>query len=144
MNWQKFFFAFIAAFIFMFLWGWIFNQVFMKDIYAQTANLWRPQTEMMNRFPWLVIGQLILVGAFVLIFASGFAGGGTLAGIKLGILVEILAFGARLMMYTVQPFPAKLIGYWTIGGLIEMVVTGAIVGAIYQSAPVPTPNTNSA
>jgi hypothetical protein len=70
MNWKKFFFAFIAAFIFMFLWGWLFNQVFMKDIYAQTASLWRPQTEMMNRFPWLVIGQLILVGAFVLIFLA--------------------------------------------------------------------------
>jgi len=139
MNWQKFFFAFIAAFVFMFLWGWLFNQVFMKDIYAQTASLWRPQAEMMSRFPWLVIGQLILVGAFVLIFASGFADGGALAGIKLGIMLEVLALGARLMMYTVQPFPGKLIGYWTLGGLIEMIVTGAIVGAIYQSPPKQTP-----
>lgn len=139
MNWKRFFFAFIAAFLFMFLWGWLFNQVFMKDVYAQTSaqtpGLWRPQAEMMGHFPWLVIGQLILVGAFVLIFASGFADGGPLAGIKLGIMIEVLAFGARLMMYTVQPFPGKLIAYWTLGGFIEMIVTGAIVGAIYQSAP---------
>jgi len=71
--------------------------------------------------------------------ASGFADGGALAGIKLGIMLEVLALGARLMMYTVQPFPGKLIGYWTLGGLIEMIVTGAIVGAIYQSPPKQTP-----
>jgi len=73
--------------------------------------------------------------AIVLIFASGFAGGGVAAGIKLGIMLEILAFGARLTMYYVQPFPGKLIAYWTLGGLIEMIVTGAIIGAIYNAGP---------
>jgi len=135
MNWKKFFFAFIAAFIFLFLWGWLFNGVFMKDIYAQTSSLWRPQNEMMTHTPWLIIGLAILTFAIVLIFASGFAGGGVAAGIKLGIMLEILAFGARLTMYYLQPFPGKLIAYWTLGGLIEMIVTGAIIGAIYNPGP---------
>ena len=67
-----------------------------------------------------------------MIYASGFAGGGVAAGIRLGIMLEILAIGARMMMYAVQPLPAKLIVYWSVGGLIEMIVTGAIVGAIYK------------
>jgi hypothetical protein len=135
MNWQKFFFAFIAAFIFMFLWGWLFNGMFMKGVYEQTSNLWRPQNEMMIRMPWLVVGLAILTFAIVLIFASGFAGGGVAGGIKLGIMLEILAFGARLMMYYLQPFPGKLIAYWTLGGLIEMIVAGAIIGSIYKPSP---------
>jgi hypothetical protein len=137
MNWKKFSAAFIAAFIFMFLWGWLFNGVFMKGVYEQTSTLWRGQDEMMIRMPWLIIGLAILTFAIVLIFASGFAGGGIAAGIKLGIMLEILAFGARLMMYYLQPFPGKLIAYWTVGGLIEMMVAGAIIGAIYKpSAPI--------
>jgi hypothetical protein len=134
MNWKKFFLAFIAAFIFIFFWGWLFNEVFMKGAYAATANLWRPPGEVMSRMHWLIIGQAILTFAVVLIFVSGFANGGVAAGIKLGIMLEILAFGARLMMYSVQPFPARLVVYWTLAGLVEMIVAGAIIGGIYKPA----------
>ncbi len=116
----------------MFLWGWLYNGVLLRDVYAEAQNLFRPQNEMMSLFHWIIIGQALLVFAFVSIFASGFAGGGIGAGIRLGILLEILAIGARLMIYAVQPFPAKLITLWSVGGLIEMIIVGAIVGAIYQ------------
>ena len=134
MNWKKFFIAFIAAYIFIFFWGWLLNGVLLKDIYAQTPNLWRPQSEMMSLFHWIIIGQALVVFAFVMIYASGFAGGGVIAGIRLGILLEIAAIGMRLAMYAVQPFPGKLIVYGSISGLIEMIITGAIVGAIYRPA----------
>jgi len=134
MNWKKFFIAFIAAYIFIFFWGWLLNGVLLKDIYAQTPNLWRPQSEMMSLFHWIIIGQALVVFAFVMIYASGFAGGGVIAGIRLGILLEIAAIGMRLALYAVQPFPGKLIVYGSISGLIEMIITGAIVGAIYRPA----------
>jgi len=75
-----------------------------------------------------------LIFAFVAIYASGFAGGGVMAGIRLGILLEIAAIGMRLGIYAVQPFPGKLIIYGSISGLIEMIIVGAIVGAIYKPA----------
>ena len=137
MNWKKFLVAFVAAFIFIFLWGWLFNELFMKNVYAATADLWRPQNEIMSRMHFLIIGQAVLTFALVLIFASGFSSGGVGAGIKLGIMIEILAFGARLMMYAVQPFPAKLVAYWTVGGFIEMIIAGAIIGAIYKPSSAP-------
>jgi len=127
---RRFSLAFLAAFVFIFLWGWLYNGVLLKDVYTQ--SLWRPQNETISLFHWIIIGQAILVLAFVMIYASGFAGGGVAAGIRLGIMLEILAIGARMMMYAVQPLPAKLIVYWSVGGLIEMIVTGAIVGAIYK------------
>jgi hypothetical protein len=136
---KRFLFAFLAAFVFIFFWGWFYNGVLLKDIYAQTSSLWRPQSETMSLFHWIILGQAILVFAFVMIYASGFAGGGVAAGIRLGIMLEILAIGARMMMYAVQPLPGKLILYWSVGGLIEMIVTGAIVGAIYK----PSANINA-
>jgi len=40
----------------------------------------------------------------------------------------------RLGFYAVQPIPGKLIFYGSIGGMIEMVIVGAMVGAIYKPA----------
>ena len=124
--------AFIAAYIFLFVWGWLLNGVLLKDIYAQTPNLWRTQTEMLSFFHWILIGQALIVFAFVMLYVAGFAGGGLVAGIRLGILLEIAAIGMRMGVYAVQPFPRKLLIYASIGGLIEMIIFGAIVGAIYK------------
>jgi hypothetical protein len=136
---KRFVFAFIAAYAFIFLWGWLLNGVFLKDVYAQTPNLWRPQSEMMSLFHWIIIGQALIVFAFVMIYATGFAGGGVIAGIRLGVLLEIAAIGMRLGFYAVQPIPGKLILYGSIGGLVEMVIVGAIVGGIYKPAEPRTP-----
>jgi len=133
---KRFIFAFVAAYIFIFLWGWLLNGVVLKDIYAQTPNLWRPQSEMMSLFHWIIIGQALVVFSFVMIYASGFAGGGVIAGIQLGVLLEIAAIGMRMGFYAVQPFPGKLILYGSVSGIIEMIIVGAIVGAIYKPGPV--------
>ncbi|PYJ46471.1 MAG: hypothetical protein DME85_10615 [Verrucomicrobia bacterium] len=129
---KRFIVAFIAAYIFTFFWGWLLNGILLKDIYAETPNLWRSQSEMLSLFHWIVIGQALVIFAFVMIYASGFAGGGVAAGIRLGILLEIAAIGMRLAIYAVQPFPGKLIVYGSISGLIEMIIVGAVVGAIYK------------
>jgi hypothetical protein len=129
---KRFIFAFVAAYIFMFAWGWVLNGVVLKDVYAETPNIFRPQSEMMSLFHWILIGQAILILAFILIYASGFAGGGVSAGIRLGILLEIAAIGSRMAIYAVQPFPGKLLVYGSMSGLVEMVIVGAIVGALYK------------
>ena len=74
-----------------------------------------------------------------MIYASGFAGGGIIAGIRLGLLLEIAAIGMRLGFYAVQPIPGKLIVYGSIGAVIEMVIVGAMVGGIYKPASVRQP-----
>jgi len=134
MNWKKFFIAFIAAFIFIFLWGWFYNGVLLKDVSAEVQSLFRPREEIMGLLHWLIIGQAGLALSFVMIYASGFARGGIAAGVGLGIMLEILAVSARCMIYATQPFPAKLLVLISVGGFIEMIVTGLIVGAIYRPA----------
>lgn len=131
---KRFIIAFIAAYIFLFVWGWLFNGVLLKDVYAETPNLWRSQSEMASLFHWIIIGQALIVFSFVMIYVSGFAGGGIMAGIRLGLLLEIAGIGMRLGFYAVQPIPGKLILYGSIGGIIEMILVGAMVGAICKPA----------
>jgi hypothetical protein len=106
--------------------------VLLKDVLAQAQSLFRPREETMGLFHWIAIGEAGLALSFVMIYASGFAGGGIAAGVRLGIMLEILAVSARCMIYATQPFPAKLLVLVSIGGFVEMIVTGVIVGAIYK------------
>jgi hypothetical protein len=131
---KRFIIAFFAAFIFMFFWGWFYNGVMLKDVSAEVQNLFRPREEIMGMLHWIIIGQAGLALSFVLIYASGFAGGGIAAGVRLGIMIEFLAVSARCAIYATQPFPAKVLVLISIGGFIEMIVTGVIVGAIYKPA----------
>jgi hypothetical protein len=129
---KRFILAFVAAFIFIFFWGWLYNGILLKDVFAEAQSLFRPREEMMSLFHWIVIGQAGLALAFVMIYASGFAGGGIVAGVRLGIMLEILAIGARCTIYATQPFPAMLLVLISLGGFIEMIITGVIVVAIYK------------
>ena len=138
MNIKRFLLAFICALVFLFFWSWLYNGVLLKDAYADVQNLFRSREQMMSLFHWVVLGEAVLVLAFVLIYASGFAGGGIPAGIRLGIMLELLAIGARMMIYAAQPFPGKLMVFWTLGGFVEMIGVGTIVGAIYPRREVGT------
>src|SRR6266498_2578698 len=127
---KRFILAFVAAYVFMFFWGWFLNGVLLKDVYAETPNLWRSQSEMMSLFHWIIIGQALLIFAFVAIYASGFPGGGVMAGMRVGMLLVIAALGMCMAIYPIQPFRGKLISYRSVSGLFEMIIVGAIVGAI--------------
>jgi hypothetical protein len=87
---------------------------------------------MSGLFHWILVGQALVILSFIAIYVSGFAGGGIVAGVRLGILIELAAIGFRMAVYATQPFPAKLLVYGSISGLIEMTIIGTIVGAIYK------------
>ena len=90
---------------------------------------------MLSLFHWIIIGQALIVFGFIMMYASGFVGDGVLAGIRLGVLLEIAAIGMRLGFYAVQPIPGKLVVYGSISSLIEMIIVGAIVVAMCRPAP---------
>jgi|SRR6266404_3545193 len=133
MNLKKFFFAFIAAFIFVFFYEWLFHGIFMKSSYMETSTLWRPEAEFKSHFPLLVCGQVVFVFFFTLIFVRGFgSGGGVGGGFRYGALIGLLGVGANIIQYAVQPLTTNILICWGIGGIIEFAIAGAIVGAIYK------------
>ena len=135
MNWRNFFFAFIATFIFMFLFEWLLHGKFLRDTYMETAGLWRQAADYKNHFYFLFTGEAIIALMFVMIFAVHCRSGGIAAGLGLGTMLAVLYIGASLITYAVQPLPSKLIVFWSIGGLIEYAIAGVIVGATYKSSP---------
>jgi len=131
MNWKKFFIAFVACFVFVFVYEWVFHGMILKDSYAQLSALMRPKAEI--KFPLLIAGQLVGSFFFTMIFVRGFgSGGGVAGGFRYGILLGLFLCGGIIITYAVQPFTSSLIIAWCIGGIIESAIAGAVVGALYK------------
>ena len=109
MNWKKFFFAFIAAFGFMFLFGFLWYGKLMHGAHQEVPILWR--TEAARFVP---------------------AGGAGVCAM-LGILVALIYAGADLITFAVQPLTAKILCGWIAGHLIQFTIAGAMIGAIYKT-----------
>ena len=132
MNIKRWLFAFIAASIFMFAFEFVWHGMLMKDSYMEVPALWRDDAAMQSRFPFLLLGQVVIAFFFVAIYSRGFAGSGVAGGVMLGLLLALMHVGGTLIQFAVQPLTAKIIGLWAAGGLIEFAIIGAIVGAIYK------------
>jgi len=67
MNWKKFFFAFIAAFVFLFGFGFLWYATLMHDAHREVPGLLRPEAELGSYFGWLALGQFVMAFFFTLL-----------------------------------------------------------------------------
>jgi hypothetical protein len=138
MNWKKFFIAFIAAFVFLFAFGFLWYGTLMHGVHQEVPALFRPEAEFGSYFPWLVFGLIVMAFFLTLLFARFLPAGGAGAGAGLGILLALVFIGNDFIDYAVHPLTTKILWGWIVGGLIEFAIAGAIVGAIYKPSSPPT------
>jgi hypothetical protein len=70
MNWKKFFFAFIAAFVVLFVFGFLWYGKLMQGAHQEVPALWRTETDFGNHFPVLVLGHLVMAFFLTDLFPS--------------------------------------------------------------------------
>ena len=140
MNWKKFFIAFIAAWIFVFVFGFVWYGNLMHSIHNEVPTLWRTEADFGSHFPWLILGHGVMAFFLTLLCARFVGSGGAGAGAKLGIMIALLYIGNNLITFAVQPLTTKILAGWVVGGLLEFAIAGAIIGAIYKSTSAPTPS----
>jgi len=134
-NTKRWLLGSLAVFVVIMVLESIVNGVLLKDIYMQTATVWRPEADM-QKMMWLFwIGYLVFALMFTLIYSKGYEkkkddlGQGLRYGLYVGVLTSI---PMSLTWYVVLPIPGTLALYWTIAGIVEMLVAGAAVGFIYR------------
>jgi hypothetical protein len=128
MNHKRGFPAFLAAFVFIFLFEFLWHGMLMKSAYMETATLWRVEP----MFPLLILGQAVMAFAFTGLYVSKVGVNSAATGIGYGIVIGILCAGGDLIRFSVQPLTVKILWMWIVGGLVEFAIAGAIVGAIYK------------
>jgi hypothetical protein len=132
MNWQKFFFAFVAAFVFLFVFGFLWYGTLMHGAHREVPTLLRPESDFKSYFGWLIVGHLVMAFFFTLLCARYIPTGGAGGAAMLGILVGLVYAGPHLISFAVQPLTVKILCGWIVGALIQFSIAGGIVGAIYK------------
>jgi hypothetical protein len=134
MNWQKFFIAFIAAFAFLFVFGFLWYATLMHGVHREVPTLLRPEADLGSYFKWIIVGHIVMAFFFTLLCARYIPSGGAGSGAMLGILVGLVYAGPHLISFAVQPLTVKILFGWIAGAVIQFAIAGAIVGAIYKPA----------
>lgn len=133
MNIKRLLIAIGAAFVFIFVSDFLIHGVWLDAEYKATASLWRLEPEMQARFHWMLIGQLLAAISFVYIWAKWIRprdlGAGAYFGLWLGVAQGIWA----IAYYVVAPLPGSLAAKWFLVGILQAVLLGVIIAAIYRT-----------
>src|SRR5437016_14639358 len=132
MNHKRGFLAFLAAFVFIFFFGYFWHGVLMKPDYMATSALWRPETDFHSHFGILILGHAIIAFAFTGLYVSKVGVNCPGTGFGYGIVIGILGCGINTIRFSAEPLTAKMFWMWTAADLICFAIMGAIVGAIYK------------
>jgi hypothetical protein len=96
MDWKKFFVAFVAAFGFIFVFGFLWYGKLMHGVHQEVPALWRPEAEFGNHFSWLVFGHIVMAFFLTLLCSKFVPAGGPPSA--LGILVALVYVGNDFIM----------------------------------------------
>ena|SRR3989338_7824624 len=133
MNMKKFAVTGVVVFVALWITEFVFHGMLMKDQYAATAQLWRPESEMGAYFPFMIIGQLVTAFLFTAIFIHGYKGKGAAEGVRYGILMGGFMAGFNLSMYAVAPWTPGLLLCWTVFGFVQSAFLGVICTFVYKA-----------
>jgi len=129
--------ASVVVFVVFFIVEYVVHGIFLKEIYQETADLWRPEADMKKMMWFMWLGYLIFSPIFVCIYSKGYEEGksgigqGFRYGLSIGLLIAPLS---ALGWYAVLPIPGQLAVCWLVTGIIEFTLLGLVVGLIYKKA----------
>jgi hypothetical protein len=132
MNHQRGIIALIIAFVFIFLFGFLWHGILMKGPYMETAALWRTDPDFNSHLWILILGHVVMAFAFTGLYVSKVGIQSTATGLGYGIVFGIFCVGIDLVRFAVEPLTAKILWMWIAGSLIGFAIMGALVGAIYR------------
>ena len=104
----------------------------MQGAHQEVPTLLRPKADFKSYFGWLILGHIVMAFFFTLLCVRFVPGGGAGGCALLGLLVALVYTGADLITFAVQPLTSKILCGWIVGALIQFIIAGAIIGAIYK------------
>ena len=98
--------------------------------------VFRSEGALNGNVPLMLAGQLLAMFALAYIYAKGYEGGnGLLEGIRFGIVLALFTFGfASVGIYGSINIDRGIAVLGSVFMIIEMIVVGAVIGAMYKPA----------
>lgn len=136
MNTRKYLLASLAAFVVVAALDTFINGVMLAPMYKETASVWRPEAEMMQRMWMFFVSYAVLALVFTQIYIKGIEkkkpalGQGVRYGLTIGVLIATLG---SFVWYVVLPIPLALAFWWFVVAMVESVIAGVVVATVYGS-----------
>ncbi len=131
-NCTRFAIAAIAGFIFTFVFDFIVHGIMIMPLYDATADLWRPESTMMEYLPTSMIVSFLTVATLLYIFTRHYEGKGINEGVRfgamMGVLIGLISFG----MYVYLPIPITLAVAWFASSLVWLIGLGIVFSLTYK------------
>lgn len=130
MNKQRYVISVLVTFVFVFLYDFLVHGFLLKDIYAQTKELWRPE----NEYKMLVMSmsQLGFAAVLAYIFTLNYEGKGIGEGIRFGLCIGMLLGVIQIGKYAYMPIPMVLMLSWVLAALLIGLGSGVILSLVYK------------
>ena len=135
MNIPRLLLTILAGFVLVFASDFLIHAIWLAPAYKATAELWRPEAEMQQRFAWMLTGQLLAAVAFAVIWAMGFAGRSLGTGATFGLFMGFAQQVWAIALFVVSPLPGDIAAKWFLSGVLQAMLLGILVAAIYKPRP---------
>lgn len=130
MNIKKYAIATIAAFIFIFIFEWIWHGMLMMGMYEATKEVWRPEDP--SLMGYIFVSQFLFAAVLSYIYTVVGKHLPCKRGIAFGFFAGLLMAMPNLGAYAYMPIPLTIPLLWMLSMLIECLGAGMIIAAIYK------------
>ena len=130
MNTKRYVISLLVVFVFVFLYEFLVHWFLLKEIYTQTAQLWRPEEEM-NMF-FMFMSQLSFSAVIAYIFTLHYEGKGIGEGIRFGLCMGLLLGSIDIATYSYMPIPMVLTLSWVLASLLKGLGSGVVLSLVYK------------
>ncbi len=131
MNTKRCILATIAVFVFVFVSDFLIHGQLLKDIYEQTAHLWRPQSE--HNMAFMLASQILFSLVITVIFSRHYEAKGIGEGFRFGLLIGLLLGTIQLGTYCYMPIPLSLTLSWVAASLVKGLGSGLALALTYKN-----------
>lgn len=130
MNWNRFWIAVVAIFIFALLWNGLVHMVFLREADLALDGVARPPAERNMALALLLTAGVALL--FVYSYGSFVRTPGIRRALGHGLFFALMAgLLVDLNQYFLYPIPGELAAAWFAFGLVEFSVYGVLVSWLY-------------
>ena len=130
MNICRYTVAATSIFVFVFAFDFLIHGVLLMDLYTQTANLWRTDTEYEALMHYMLLSQVAFSLLVVLMYSKFFKNKSLFEGVKFGTFIGLILASIQLSTYSYMPIPLMLTLSWMLASFLRGVGAGLIIGLI--------------
>ncbi len=132
---KKFAIAWLAVFVVWMAGSFVVHGTLLHEDYGKLPNLFRPEADAGQYFPFMILAHVIMAGAFAWIYARGVEAKPWLGqGIRFGLIIALLTVvPTYTIYYCVQPLPGMLVVKQIVFDGVLLLLLGAVAAFVYRN-----------